>query len=57
MRAVLASETHAAMIARIVQYLSAVRCTLPLWLGLLIYAVFLAGGNWLLITPQAAAVE
>ncbi|MEH2510277.1 hypothetical protein V1291_001631 [Nitrobacteraceae bacterium AZCC 1564] len=26
--------------------------TLPLWIGLLIYVVFLAGGHWLLTDPD-----
>lgn len=52
MRAVLTNETHATMIVRIDRYLSAVRCTLPLWIGLVVYVVFLAGGNWLLTDPD-----
>ena len=52
MRAVLTNETHTTMRARLAERLRAVQCTLPLWIGLLIYIVFLAGGNWLLTDPD-----
>ncbi|WP_424627666.1 hypothetical protein [Bradyrhizobium sp. SYSU BS000235] len=40
------------MSARLAEYLRSVQCTLPLWIGLVIYIVLLAGGNWLLTDPD-----
>lgn len=52
MRAVLTNETLADMSARLAEYVRALQCTLPLWIGLAIYVVFLVGGNWLLTDPD-----